>query len=316
MPTSTSQSPPDDEVARLDSTLDALADAAGSSVVEPLADLGRLAAAQLRERWPRLPTGVRLSATLAMRDDAEQHVERTYHRALLVALGDTDADVRLAALDGLTELDSLDFLEVLLQVVAAEPDERVRAAMAVALGRFALLAELGQLPDDAAARVRDRLLALHDRDSAPEVRRRALESFGYFAGDETVATRIERAHASREHALCVSAIYAMGRQADPRWADIVRAALASDEPEIRFEAVTAAGSIGGELMILPLIDMVRDEDLEVRLAAIAAIGSIGGTLAINTLRRLANDDSPAIADAASDALEEAMLTASPLRPLM
>lgn len=317
MSTSTSQQPDNhgqDAIDRVLAQFTASDD--GFLLVEPLSDLSRTAAAYFAERWPELPTEIRRSAVMAMRDDAEQQIEHNYHRALLVALRDVDAETRLAAIDGLAELESPAFCEALLELVEDEPDERVRAAQALALGRFALKAELEELDEDAATRVRDTLKRLIDNDSAAGVRRRALESAGYFSEDDEIVQHIENAYESDNHSMRVSALHAMGRQSDVRWLDIVHHELTSDEPELRFEAVTAAGSIGEERSVIDLIDRLRDDDVEVRMAAIAALGAIGGQLAINTLRKLTEDDSEAIADAAEDALEEAQILSNPLRPLM
>jgi HEAT repeat protein len=288
----------------------------GTLLVEPLSDLSRSAAAYLAERWPGLPVDVRRAAVQAMRDDAEAEIEHTYSRALLIALRDSDAETRLAAIDGLAELESLTYCEALLEQIDGEPEDRVRAAAAMALGRFALQGELEELDGDTAARVRETLLRLLEGDRSVEVRRRALESSGYFADDPTVIAAIREAYESGSHQMRVSALHAMGRQADTRWLDIVHDEFASDEPELRYEAVTAAGSIGDERSVVELIDRLSDDDVEVQLAAIAALGQIGGRLAIRALRKLTEEDSPAIVDAAEEALQEAEIASNPLRPLM
>jgi HEAT repeat protein len=287
-----------------------------SASIEGLSDLDRAAAAYLTERWPELPLDTRQALVSTMCADAEQHIEHTYDRALLVALGDQSAEIRLSALEGLAELESQVFLEVLLRDIEREPDAGVRAAEAMALGRFALQCELDVLAPEFADRVREILLQLVEEDESTEVRRRALESAGYFAEDAEVIREIEHAYESEIHTMKVSALHAMGRQADSRWLDIVHDELTSDDPELRYEAVVATGSIADERSVVELIDWLRDDDVEVQLAAIASLGMIGGRLAISALRRLVEDDSPAIVDAAEAALEEAQLTSAPLRPLM
>jgi HEAT repeat protein len=203
----------------------------------------------------------------------------------------------------------------LLSIIEQEPDDRVRAAEAMALGRFALQAELDELDPQICDPVRESLGRVLTDDPSPDVRRRALESAGYLAGDPEIIRRIEEAYDSGEHMLRVSALHAMGRQADTRWLDILHDEFTSDDPELRFEAVTAAGTIGEERSVVELIDRLRDDDVEVQMAAIAALGAIGGKFAISALRRLTEDDSEAIADAAEDALEEALIAANPMRPL-
>jgi HEAT repeat protein len=316
MSTSTNQSSNDAGRGAIDRALTQIANASGGAMlVEPLSDLSRSDAAYLAERWPALPSATRIAAVHAMREDAEAQIEHNYDRALLVAVLDAEADTRLAAIEGLAELEAPAFCDLLLSIIDEEPDQRVRAAEAMALGRFALQCELGDLDDEVLERLRESLLRLLTSDPSPEVRRRALESAGYLAGDPAVVGQIEEAYESGDHALRVSALHAMGRQADTRWLDIVHHEFASDEPELRFEAVTAAGTIGDERSVVELIDRLRDDDVEVQMAAIAALGAIGGRLAISALRRLTEDDSEAIVDAAEDALEEAQLASNPLRPL-
>ncbi len=316
MSTSTNQSSNHEAHGVIDRALEQISGATdGTLLVEPLSDLSRQAAAYLARRWPELPSQARLAAVHAMRVDAEDQIEHNYDRALLVAVLDEDAETRLAAIDGLAEFESPTFCELLLSIIDDEPDQRVRAAEAMALGRFALQSELDDLDEQLSQRLRESLLRLLDNDPSPDVRRRALESAGYLADDPDVIRLIDEAYESGIHAMRVSALHAMGRQADTRWLDIVHHELTSDEPELRFEAVTATGMIGDERSVVELIDRLRDDDTEVQMAAIGALGAIGGRLAISALRKLTEDDAPAIVDAAEAALEEAQLTSDPLRPL-
>jgi HEAT repeat protein len=317
MSTFTSQPPnSDDPIAALDRTLDQLRSGPEEALlVEQLSDLDRAAAAHLRERWELLPPERRLQVVRAMVTDAEENIARNYHRAMLVALDDSSSQTRLAALEGLWELTSNDFLHVLLTKIELEPSAEVRAMQALALGRYAMQAELGQLNDADAAAVRSILLRLVQADTSDDVRRRALEALGYFSGDEQVVNLIGNAYETGAFHMRVSAIHAMGLQSDPRWLENCYAELESDEPELRFEAVSALGTIGEQRAVPRIIDALTDTDPEVRLAAIRALGELGGHMAVNALRRLARDDDPATAEAADAALEEALLQSHPLRPL-
>jgi HEAT repeat protein len=285
-------------------------------LIELLSDLDRPGAAHLRERWLDISGEQRASLVQQMAADAETNVSHSYDRAFLVAITDPEAATRLAALQGLWEHESSDYLSFLLDHVDEETDDDVRAAEAAALGRFAMQAELGVLADDNAERVRSTLLRLHTNDRALEVRRRALESLGYFAEDQEIIDLIRIAFELGAVSMRASALQAMGRQADTRWVEDCHEELRSDEPEIRFEAVTALGMIGDPRSVPDVIDLTADEDTEVQLAAIAALGAIGGQMATNALRRLEQEESPIIAEAAEDALQEAALMASPLRPLL
>lgn len=313
-PTSTSPEDAHGTPEQVDRVVEQLLDDAASPAVALLSDLTRDGAARLRERWQEIPLERRRGFVVAMTDDAEADIRRNYDRALLVALDDRDAEVRLAAVEGLAELETGDFLDTLLARVDQERDDRVRATQVAALGRYVLLSELGSLEAADADRLRDRLIQLAETDNTPDVRRRALESLGYLS-DDGVSAMIGAAYESAEHARMVSALHAMGRQGSDAWLAVIHRELSSDEPELRYEAVVAAGAIGSEASVLPVIDAIEDDDIEVRLAAIAALGSIGGRTAMNALRRLVDDQSPAVAEAAEDALQEASLTATPLRPL-
>lgn len=301
----------DGTVEGVDAFLSALvADLDGHHSTAPLSDLDRAAVARLRERWGEIPDDVRSLLVRSMVEDAEDHVERHYARAFMVACDDSDADVRLAAFDGLWESRTPELLALLLGRVAAEPDARVREAMTTGLGRFAFESE----DDEDVAAVRQALTERFEDDPAIDVRRRALEALGYLAGEDIVEA-IEDGYSSPSIELRASALHAMGRQADERWVETCLRELTSDDPELRFEAVTALGAIGDQRTVSPVIDAIEDEDIEVAIAAISALGEIGGPMAINRLRQLVQDDNPAIAEAAEDALQEASIMANPLRPL-
>lgn len=295
---------------------DAEGRSAGDPGIETLSDLDRAAFALLRKRWSEIPSEERALLTRAMVEDAEARVERNYRRVFLVALNDEDPETRLAAVEGLWEYEELPLLESLMSAVETESDERVRAAQIVALGRFAVLAEIEEVEPAQAERLKDVLLRLADDDESIEVRRRAVESVSYFSGDDEVDTLIEDAYDSGIHENRVSAIHAMGRQASSRWLALCLDNLSDEEPEIRYEAVTAVGFIGDERSASAVVDLIADVNAGVRLAAVGALGAIGGPLAVNTLRRLASEDDPAIVEAAEDALQEEELVSNPLRPLL
>ncbi|HMM42027.1 MAG TPA: HEAT repeat domain-containing protein [Thermomicrobiales bacterium] len=302
----------DGTVDGVEAFLDAVAsDPDAHHSTSPLSDLDRPAVARLRARWGEIAAPTRARIVRAMADDAEDHVERHYARAFMVACADPDPDVRLAAFDGLWESETPELLSILLGRIAEEPDARVREMMTIGLGRFASETD----DDESIDAIREALFERWEDDPAVDVRRRALESLGFLTGDDIVAA-IEEAFDSPSIELRTSALHAMGRQADERWIDDCLRELRSDDPELRFEAVTALGSIGDQRTVTAIIDTIDDEDAEVAMAAIAALGEVGGPMAINRLRQLSKDDNPAIAEAAEDALQEASIMANPLRPLM
>ncbi|MCO5176313.1 MAG: HEAT repeat domain-containing protein [Thermomicrobiales bacterium] len=263
------------------------------------------------DRWLDLPAEARLMLARTMVDDAATAIEHQYSRALLAVLDDPDPDVRLAVLEGLSETTAPELLDYLLEHIETEDDARVRQLMALELGRLAF----ESVDDDRLDVIRDVLFRVFENDVALDVRRRALESLGYLEGED-IQEAIEDGYADFSIEMRSSALHAMGLQATQRWVDICLEELRSDEAELRFEALFALGSIGDLRTASDVIDAIEDEDAEVALAAIHALGEIGGQMAINRLRQLVDVENPAIAEAAEDALQEAQLTANPLRPLL
>ena len=72
--------------------------------------------------------------------------------------------------------------------------------------------------------------------------RRALESLSYCC-DSRVSALIEAAYDSDEPRMRISALFSMGRSADPRWTSIVLQELENGEAEMRFEATRACGEL-------------------------------------------------------------------------
>jgi HEAT repeat protein len=180
----------------------------------------------------------------------------------------------------------------------------VRAAAAISLGRFILMGELGKIRERPHQRAYDALMAICCSEEEPvEVNRRALEAVSY-SGEEAVPPLIEAAHRHPDERMRTSAIFAMGRSADPQWASRVMAELHSPNPEMRYEAARACGKLAIEAALSTLIDLVEDVDPEVRDAAIWSLGQIGGDESRRVLEACQQADSEAVRAAASAALRE------------
>src|SRR5437763_490945 len=80
-------------------------------------------------------------------------------------------------------------------------------------------------------------------------------------------------------------VFAVGRNIDPRWEQIVLKELESDLAPMRYEAARAAGEMAFEDALPLLVKLVDDHDLQVRLAAVWALGQIGGKPAAEALAR-------------------------------
>lgn len=315
---STSRKRANEDRAAVDAAVDTLVSREPDTIpdedLELLSDLSRPAAQRLAERWLELPYNARLTLVQRMVAMFETHIDHHFDQALVVALADPNDDVKLVAFGGLTETTTPSLLEYLLDTLPQESNPDVRAAGARIFGQFALQSEYQSLDKRTSDILREVLLTLADNDDSETVRLRALESAGYLAGDIDVIEAIEDAWGSGRHEAQVSALRAMGHQGDPRWIDIVLGQLASEEPEIRFEAVRATGTLAGQQVALKIIDLTDDDDAEVQLAAIASLGMIGGDIAVRALRGLEQSESVAVSDAAGAALDEALMLDNAARP--
>jgi len=246
-------------------------------------------------------------------------VDLNFSRALRPALDDESAVVRQLAVTALWEDISTDLMDRLVKILNDDPSDDVRAEAAKALGRFADLAVEGELDDDRADLLRDRLLDIAtDPEVAPVIRRRATEAVGAFGKDQDVREALETAYGSEDQSMQASALFGMGRSHDVYWLDLLLGELSSAEAELRFEAARACGQLASDDAVPDLIACADDDDMEVRHAVFTALGQIGGKASIRALERFAAaaDEAGEEADAAviADALEEANTLESPLGP--
>jgi HEAT repeat protein len=261
----------------------------------------------LEAAWPEVPVERRRGLMQDLDDLSEANFEVTFESVFRLGLEDEDAEVRTAAIDGLWESESPDLIAPLLDALQNDPAPEVRAAAASALGRFVYLGETDEIPARQARRVEDAVLAVAQGEDAPEVRRRALEAIA-FSGREEVPPLIEAAYHSSDELFRVSALFAMGRSADDRWAAQVLAELDSSRPEMRYEAARAAGELELTDAVASLARSAEDGDPQVREASIWSLGLIGGPEAKSVLLELlalADDDE---ADFIQDALDNLAFT--------
>lgn len=277
-----------------------------------LSDLGSSDRADLRERWPALPTERRRHIVHELVEIAEDNIDMDFRHVFLVALEDLDPEVRTTAVEGLYEDESKLLLGRLLDMLRRDPDEGVREAVAMALGRFTYIAHCTDKLGPNGDRLRQTLLdAANDRGEGRTVRRRAIESLGYFHGDREVEELISEAYRSGG-VQAESAVFAMGRSMDERWQQVVLDELESSRPPMRYEAARAAGEMSMAEALPFLTRMVDDRDTEVKLAAIWSLGQIGGKPAREALLRALESSEPAVREAAQEAIDEMAFNSNPL----
>ncbi len=259
---------------------------------------------EIRPVWHRLPVRTRRELLVTLVEVAESDFEADFGAVFRMALEDVDAEVRETAIEGLWEDEDIRLVPRLIACLQGDPAPNVRAAAATSLGRFILLGELQKIRPEPYREAYEALLtACRSPRETLEVRRRALESLAY-VGEEEVSDLISQAYSHPEEKMRVSAVFAMGRSADERWAAHVMEELLSPSPEMRYEAARACGELGLEEAVSTLIELIDDVDAEVREAAIWALGQIGSEEARDALRRCVRTEDEAMRDAAREALRE------------
>ncbi len=268
-----------------------------------LSNLDREDLARVRAIWPEVPGDRRAAVVRHLADIVETNFEVNFEPVFRMALADPEAPVRQAALDGLSEEDDPKLIAILIGLMQSDPAEDVRALAASSLGHFVYLGELEEIP---AAQVAPALAALRRVIASGEplsVRRRAVEALS-FSSDDDVPGMIRAAYASPDEAMRVSAVFAMGSSADDQWIGTIITELEAQLPAMRYEAARAAGELEARPAVPALARLLDDPDAEVQLITIWALGQIGGDRARKLLVKLTKGDDEALAEAATEALEE------------
>jgi HEAT repeat protein len=109
------------------------------------------------------------------------------------------------------------------------------------------------------------------------VRRRALESLGY-ASHPDIPDFIRRAYETNDEEWLQSALFAMGRSCDQRWAQSVLDFFDHPDSIVREEAIRAAGELELEQARELIFDLLEEgtDDEDIYYAAIWALSKIGG----------------------------------------
>lgn len=299
-----------------ETTLDNLSDPTKRTTSEQLTSLSQLAEderRQLAELWPELDPTRKVSILTAMADMAQDNVELNFDAVFKIALGDEIPEVRSAGLRGLYEYEGRDLIRTLVNLLREDVDPEVRREAAIALGRYAMAAELGHLPESDTEVVREALIeSVEDEYEEELVRARAIEAVGAFSGEET-ENLIESIFREESIWLKVGAVDAMGRNANEVWLPTLLEEMENRAPEMRHAAAYAAGEIGAEQAIQPLRFLaINDPDREVQLAAIRGLGEIGGQAAIVALKSVLYEGDDELREPVQEAITEAEFYDEPL----
>jgi HEAT repeat protein len=259
---------------------------------------------RFQEEWPSIDVDRRRVLMRSLAELTELSFEVNFDPIFLVAMGDDDSEVRAAAIDGLWENEDQALIGPLVHLLRADEAPNVRAAAAMALARFVLLGELEKSDRAPAMLAEQALLETLRSTEDVEVRRRAVEAIAY-SGESGVREIIEAAFYDEDEKMQASALFAMGRSADPYWCKLLVRELDNPSPELRFEAARACGELETRLAVSRLIQMsMDDQDREVQQAAMWALGRIGGREAREALETFYESEDEVLSQAAAEALDE------------
>jgi hypothetical protein len=254
-----------------------------------LSSLGGEERELLANRWRDIPVRRRRKIVEDLEDIAEDDPLLCYEPIARIGLEDSDPDVRVVSIRMLWNEDSPGVEYVLLNMLENDLDERVRAGAGAALGHFVYQGELEEIPAKTLKAIEEQLLRTVNGKDATLVRRKALEALGFSSRPE-VTGLIEYAFSSMDDDWVASALFAMGRSADNRWAGDVLRMLDDENALIRLEAARAAGELEIKRAGKKLVELLDDADVDVRAAAIWSISQIGGEGAAETLDVLLEDN--------------------------
>ena len=250
-----------------------------------------------------------------MVEQAEENLELDYTSIFRHCLKDDDDRLAQLGIEGLWEQEERWLLAELLELLRSERGPQVRAATALALGKFSVLALEGKIQtQDGALIYRVLMDFLEDEIEDLEVRRRCLEAAAPF-NTEDVRDYIRWAFDDEDQDLRSSSIYSMGRTGDLNWMPTLLQELESSDAAVRYETANACGELGEQEATPYLAALLDDEDPEVRLACIGALGKIGGAHARRALIDCVRDGDAAMSEAAHAEMENLEFLDDPMRLL-
>jgi len=270
-----------------------------------LSDMDEAEDLEFRNRWPTASDTRRLEIVRHLADISEANFTVDFSPVFRSSLHDPFAPVRIAALDGLWDSTDATLVNPILDLLKSGPTPEVRAAAARSIAHFILMSEWDQVRGVNVEQVFQTLLVIYQHLETPlSVRCAVLEAMGPISLPE-IAVLIEDAYEGYVLELQLSAVFAMGNSADPRWLPILLDEMESPSVDMRAEAARAAGTIGRSEAIPQLAELCYDDDDDVAMAAINALAQIGGDEVSRILEELLADPQSAhLHEVVEEALEE------------
>ena len=173
-----------------------------------------------------------------------ENIELDFTAIFRQCLKDNDDRLAQLGIEGLWEQEDRWLVAELVELLRSERGPLVRAAAALALGKFPVLAQEGKLPPQEEELVYRVLMDfLEDEIEDLEVRRRCLEAVAPFNTEE-VQDYIRWAFDGDDQDLRSSSIYAMGRTGAAGWLPTLLREMESFDAAVRYETAHACGELG------------------------------------------------------------------------
>lgn len=269
----------EEEIIPFQTVLDTLRDGETDIPARYLAEFSDIEPASLtalKKDWPRIDLGRKLVLLDQLNNLVSEDTLVSFDDLGRALLTDDEAQVRVRAMRLLVECEDAHLVPVYIDMLTNDSDMTTRAEAASMLGLFVRLGEYDDIPDGLLRQIEDILLEVTNGEDEPSVRRRALEALGFSSRTE-VPILLQSAYNREDPAWKASAVFAMGRSNDQRWADHVMRMLVSEERRIRLAAVQASGELEIKAARPLLLELLEDEfDDAILGAAIWSLSQIGG----------------------------------------
>ncbi|HJR15552.1 MAG TPA: HEAT repeat domain-containing protein, partial [Gemmatimonadales bacterium] len=246
--------------------------------------------------------------------EALERIGSVAEAPLLLALDDSDAEIRARAAVALERLGVTDTLVRMLETGGTAPEAHEILVKFAAAGAREFLAELTQNPSSevrsaavtAIGRAQrpdlsDALIQMAGADRDAQLRAQALSVLGSFGRREALPA----AHgglADGDHRVRAAAVSLIGRVGDPADQGLLRAQTRDPEPAVRGAAVQALGSLGATGAEDDVGRLLQDPDANVRGTAAEVASSAGLRSLLPDLADLLSDRDPTVRCRAAAAL--------------
>jgi len=147
---------PEDAIAHLANSSEPLLNAR----LTELTGLNQTELELLKGLWATIQAERRRQIVRRLVELAEDNLELNFDAIFKYCLKDRDDEVRTQAIEGLWENEEASQVELLINLLERDSSEKVQAAAALALGKFAILAEHDKLRSSYKTRLQQALLAV------------------------------------------------------------------------------------------------------------------------------------------------------------